>query len=228
MIKCPYCGVSISTRTDTCPLCQKSLIEAGVSKDEIKKTPLDFPKRGKLPALSGTLFDKVYLICALAVIAVSFAVELIVLKKIFASWLVLSVLAYFYIFLRITIKSSNLFPQKVLVQAILLGIIAVCTRRVIPDPEIIYEAVLPSIFLLSMIIVGIFFIIHYKKPSRYLLNLITIALLGFLPFGVDLALDVHAHPLSIATATLGAIIIIMLFIFYARIIISELKRSFHV
>lgn len=228
MIKCPYCGVNISTRTDTCPLCQKSLIEAGVSKDEIKKTPLDFPKRGKLPALSGTLFDKVYLICALAVIAVSFAVELISLKKIFASWLIVSVLAYFYLFLRITIKSSNLFPQKVLVQAILLGIVAICTRRVIPDPEIIYEAVLPSIFLLSMIIVGIFFIVHYKNPSRHLLNLITIALLGFLPFGVDFALDVHAHPLSIATATLGAIIIIMLFIFYARIIISELKRNFHV
>ena len=134
------------------PTLPKSLIEAGVSKDEIKKTPLDFPKRGKLPALSGTLFDKVYLICALAVIAVSFAVELISLKKIFASWLIVSVLAYFYLFLRITIKSSNLFPQKVLVQAILLGIVAICTRRIIPDPEIIYEAVLPSIFLLSMII----------------------------------------------------------------------------
>ena len=228
MVKCPYCKVSISTRTEVCPLCHKNLIEAGVSKDEIKKTPLDFPKRGKLPALSGTLFDKVYLLCALAVVLVSIAVELIVLEKIFISWLLLSIIGYFYIFLRITIRKANFFPQKVLVQAILLSVVAISTRRVIPNPEVIFESVLPFIYLVSMIIIGIFFLIHYKKPSRYLLNLITIALLGFLPFLIDFALDIHAHPLSIATASLGAIILIMLFIFYAKIIISELKRSFHV
>lgn len=228
MVKCPYCKVSISTRTEVCPLCHKNLIEAGVSKDEIKKTPLDFPKRGKLPALSGTLFDKVYLLCALAVVLVAIAVELIVLEKIFISWLLLSIIGYFYIFLRITIRKANFFPQKVLVQAILLSVVAVSTRRIIPNPEVIFESVLPFIYLVSMIIIGIFFLIHYKKPSRYLLNLITIALLGFLPFLIDFALDIHAHPLSIATASLGAIILIMLFIFYAKIIISELKRSFHV
>lgn len=228
MVKCPYCKVSISTRTEVCPLCHKNLIEAGVSKDEIKKTPLDFPKRGKLPALSGTLFDKVYLLCALAVVLVAIAVELIVLEKIFISWLLLSIIGYFYIFLRITIRKANFFPQKVLVQAILLSVVAISTRRIIPNPEIIFESVLPFIYLVSMIIIGIFFLIHYKKPSRYLLNLITIALLGFLPFLIDFALDIHAHPLSIATASLGAIILIMLFIFYAKIIISELKRSFHV
>ena len=79
-----------------------------------------------------------------------------------------------------------------------------------------------------MIIIGIFFLIHYKNPSRYLINLITIALLGFLPFAIDFALDIHAHPLSIATASLGAIIVVMLFVFYAKVIISELKRNFHV
>ena len=205
MVKCPYCKVSISTRTEVCPLCHKNLIEAGVSKDEIKKTPLDFPKRGKLPALSGTLFDKVYLLCALAVVLVAIAVELIVLEKIFISWLLLSIIGYFYIFLRITIRKANFFPQKVLVQAILLSVVAISTRRIIPNPEVIFESVLPFIYLVSMIIIGIFFLIHYKKPSRYLLNLITIALLGFLPFLIDFALDIHAHPLSIATASLGAI-----------------------
>ena len=228
MVKCPYCKVSISTRTEVCPLCHKNLIEAGVSKEEIKKTPLDFPKRGKLPALSGTLFDKVYLLCALAVILVAITVELLVFDKIVTSWLLLSIIGYFYLFLRITIRKANFFPQKVLFQAILLSIVAVSTRRVIPKPEIIFESVLPFIFLVSMIIIGIFFLIHYKKPSRYLLNLITIALLGFLPFLIDFALDIHAHPLSIATAALGAIILIMLFVFYAKIIFSELKRNFHV
>lgn len=228
MVKCPYCEVSISTRTEVCPLCHKNLIEAGVAKEEIKKTPLDFPKRGKLPALSGTLFDKVYLLCALAVVLVCIAVELIVFNKIFISWLLLSIIGYFYLFLRITIRRADFFPQKVLFQAILLSIVAISTRRVIPEPETIFEIILPFIFLVSMIIIGIFFLIHYKKPSRYLINLITIALLGFLPFAIDFALDIHAHPLSIATASLGAIIVVMLFVFYAKVIISELKRNFHV
>ena len=228
MVKCPYCKVSISTRTEICPLCHKNLIEAGVSKDEIKKTPLDFPKRGKLPALSNTLFDKVYLLCALSIVLVTIAVELIVLNHIKYSWLLLSLVGYFYLFLRVTIKKADLFPQKVLFQAILLSVVAICTRRILPDPDVIFEIILPAIYLISMIIMGIFFIVNYKKPSRYLLNLLTIALLAFLPFGVDLIEDVQAHPLSIATATLGAITIIFLFIFYARVIISELKRNFHV
>lgn len=228
MIKCPYCEVSISTRTDTCPLCHKSLIDAGISKEEIKKTPLDFPKRGKLPALSGTLFDKVYLLCSLAIVVCFLMVELIVFKNIHASWFVLSLLTYFYLFLRSTIKSANLFPQKVLFQAILLSIVAISTRRIIPEPQVIFEIILPFIYLVSMIIMGIFFLINYKKPSKYLLNLISIALLGFLPFVVDFALDKSFHPLSIATASLGAIMLVMLFAFYAKTIISELKRNFHV
>ena len=228
MVKCPYCEVSISTRTEVCPLCHKNLIEAGVAKEEIKKTPLDFPKRGKLPALSGTLFDKVYLLCSLAIVVCFLMVELIVFKNIYASWFVLSLLAYFYLFLRSTIKSANLFPQKVLFQAILLSIVAISTRRIIPEPQVIFEIILPFIYLVSMIIMGIFFLINYKKPSKYLLNLISIALLGFLPFVVDFALDKSFHPLSIATASLGAIMLVMLFAFYAKTIISELKRNFHV
>ena len=228
MVKCPYCKVSISTKTEICPLCHKNLIDAGVSKEEINKTPLDFPQRGKLPALSNTLFDKVYLLCALSIFLVTLSVELIVVGRIKYSWLLLSLVAYFYLFLRVTIKKSDLFPQKVLFQALLLSIVAICTRRVLPHPEVIFKIILPTIYLISMIITGIFFLINYKKPSRYLLNLLTIGALGFLPLGVDLIEDVVAHPLSIATASLGAIIIITLFIFYARVIISELKRNFHV
>ncbi|MBR3685764.1 MAG: hypothetical protein IKL86_05780 [Clostridia bacterium] len=228
MIKCPYCKVSIATRTDVCPLCHKNLIEAGVSKDEIKKTPLDFPKKGKVPALSGTLFDKVYLLCALNVVLVSLAVELIVFEHIKVSWLILSIIAYFYLFLRVTIRKANLFPQKVLFQALILSVVVICTRRILPEPDAIFEYILPVIYLISMIIMGIFFIVNYKKPSRYLLNLITIAALGFLPFCVDLIEDVHAHPMSIITASLGAAILITLFAFYAKTIVSELKRNFHV
>ncbi len=228
MIKCPYCKVSIATRTNECPLCHKNLIEAGVSKEEIKKTPLDFPRMGKLPALSGTLFDKVYLLCSLNLVFISVAVELIFFKHIRVSWLMLSILAYFYLFLRVTIKKANLFPQKVLFQAILLSVVVICTRRILPEPNIIFEFILPIIYLLSMIIMGIFFLVNYKKPSRYLLNLITIAALGLLPFGVDLIEDVKAHPMSITTAALGATMILTLFAFYAKIIVSELKRNFHV
>ncbi len=228
MVKCPYCGVSISTRTHLCPLCHKSLIEAGISKEEIKKTPLDFPKRGKLPVLTSTLFDKVYLLCTLNFIVVAIVAELVVLNRIKFSWLVLSLLIYFYVFLRITIKSSHLFPQKVLIQAIALSVVSIATRRILPDPDRIFEIMLPIIYLISMIIVGIFFIINYKHPSKYLLNIITIAVLGFLPIGISLFEKVPPPPLGIITAVLGAAIIITLFIFYARVIISELKRNFHV
>ena len=228
MLKCPYCKVSISTRTDKCPLCHKSLIESGNTKEEIKKTPYDFPQRGKISALSGSLFDKVYIICALNLILVSFAVELIAFRHVEVSWLVLSLVAYFYLFLRVTIKKADFFPQKVLFQAILLSIVAITTKGLLLEPEIIFEIILPAIYLISMIITGVFFLVNYKKPSKYLLNLITIAALGFLPFGIDIIEDVQAHPMSILTASFGAAILITLFAFYAKIIVSELKRNFHV
>ena len=87
---------------------------------------------------------------------------------------------------------------------------------------------LPIIYLVSLIIIGIFLIINYKNPSRYLLNVITIALLGLLPFTADMLEDATAHPLAIATAVLAGVTLITLIIFYARVIISELKRNFHV
>lgn len=228
MIRCPYCQVDIATRTEVCPLCHKSLTEAGVAKEEIKKTPLDFPKKAHLPWLAGTLFDKVYLLVALNLAVVLIVAELLVMGKIYFSWFILSLVAYFYVFLRFTLRQDNFFPQKVVGQAVILSIVALSTRRFLPEPEIIFELMLPIIYLISLIIIGIFLIINYKNPSRYLLNVITIALLGLLPFTADMLEDATAHPLAIATAVLAGVTLITLIIFYARVIISELKRNFHV
>ncbi|MBO5776599.1 MAG: hypothetical protein J6V83_04695 [Clostridia bacterium] len=228
MIRCPYCQVDIATRTNVCPLCHKSLTEAGVTIEEIKKTPLDFPKKAKLTWLAGSLFDKVYLLVALNLAVVLIIAELLVMGKIYFSWFILSLVAYFYVFLRVTLRHDNFFPQKVVGQAIILSIVALSTKRILPEPQIIFELMLPIIYLVSLIIIGIFFIINYKNPSRYLLNVITIALLGLLPFTLDMIEDASAHPLAIITASLAGVTLVTLVIFYARVILSELKRNFHV
>ncbi len=227
MIYCPYCKVKISTKTNVCPLCHTDLIAAGVSVDEIKRTETAFPKRAKLPPLSTNLFDKIYLLVAINVAIVAIFVEAMSTKHVRIAWIISALLLYFYLFLRVTLRSDDYFPQKVTGQAILLSVVVFSTRAVLPEPRIIFEYILPTIYLVSMIIIGIYMFINYKKPNKFLLNLISIALLSVLPYIIVKIAHTKAELFALITASIGGVICVTSVIIYAKPLIAELKRKFH-
>ena len=229
MLKCPYCRVEISTRTEFCPLCHAKLTDVGNTGADMKRTEVAYPKRGKLPFLSGNLFDKIYLLFWLTFTAVFVLTESLISGKPRICWVVSSLLIYLYLLLRVTLRGGSYFPQKITAHAILLSIVVSTFSGVISEPIVIFEFVLPAVYLASLLAISVFIAINYKHPDRYLLNIISIGLLSVLPFLIVMVTDRHANPImSAVTLALGITAIAVTCIFKARHIINELKRKFHV
>ena len=228
MLRCPYCNVDISTRTEVCPLCHTRLTDVGNSGDDIKRTARAYPPRGDLPPLSGNLFDKIYLYSWLC-LSVSFVIaELALTRSVRFSWITITVLLYFYILFRLVIRSGEYFPQKVTAHALILTIVIYSLRSVLPEPVIIFEYMLPVLYLVSTIAIAVFLIINFKRPNRYLLNIITVAFMCSIPFWALVIIhEYRSFILSLITMVIGLAVIIGTIAFKAKTIIGELKRKFH-
>lgn len=229
MLRCPYCRITISTRTEVCPLCHVRLRDVGNSEEDIKRTARAYPPREKLKPLSGSLFDKIYLFAWLSLSIAMIVVEAALTRRVRFSWIAVAFLIYLYFLFRILIHGGEYFPQKVTAHALILSVAIYTLRGVLPEPEIIVEYLLPTLYLISNIAIAVFLIINYKRPNRYLLNIITVSLLSAVPFLALVVLDDYKNfALSLATMVIGLAVIIGTIIFRAPTIISELKRKFHI
>ena len=229
MLRCPYCRITISTRTEVCPLCHVRLRDVGNSEEDIKRTARAYPPREKLKPLSGSLFDKIYLFAWLSLSIAMIVVEAALTRHVRFSWIAVAFLIYLYFLFRILIRGGEYFPQKVTAHALILSVAIYTLRGVLPEPEIIVEYLLPTLYLISNIAIAVFLIINYKRPNRYLLNIITVSLLSAVPFLALVVLDDYKNfALSLAAMVIGLAVIIGTIIFRAPTIISELKRKFHI
>lgn len=229
MLRCPYCRITISTRTEVCPLCHVRLRDVGNSEEDIKRTARAYPPREKLKPLSGSLFDKIYLFAWLSLSIAMIVVEAALTRRVRFSWIAVAFLIYLYFLFRILIRGGEYFPQKVTAHALILSVAIYTLRGVLPEPEIIVEYLLPTLYLISNIAIAVFLIINYKRPNKYLLNIITVSLLSAVPFLALVVLDDYKNfALSLAAMVIGLAVIIGTIIFRAPTIISELKRKFHI
>ena len=166
MLRCPYCRITISTRTEVCPLCHVRLRDVGNSEEDIKRTARAYPPREKLKPLSGSLFDKIYLFAWLSLSIAMIVVEAALTRRVRFSWIAVAFLIYLYFLFRILIRGGEYFPQKVTAHALILSVAIYTLRGVLPEPEIIVEYLLPTLYLISNIAIAVFLIINYKRPNR--------------------------------------------------------------
>lgn len=225
---CPNCGVTIGCKTDICPLCHTDLLAAGGDPTELKRIERAYPTVKKFPLARGLVFELVYIILALVASIVALSVEWVLAGKIRFSFILMAVLLYLYVLFRYTIKNDKYFTQKVALQALVLSVVVFSVRGALPDATIILNWVLPVLYLVSMLLVAVYILIHIKAPRRHLINLLSLALLGFLPFALGFALKEGPSVLSMTTAGIGGVVIICSLVFSFRKVISELKRIFHV
>ena len=226
-MKCPHCQIEIACKTTLCPLCHVPFSNAEGDLDQAQKLPRAYPQKGRAPLFSTTMFDKVYLGIAAYLAVFALVIEYIVTTNLMWSFIVIAALLYIYISIRFTIQNFGYFSQKVVVQTIMLSAIAILGRNLFPRPLLVYEYVLPLLYMLSMIIISIFVVIKHKHPQKYLLNLLSIALLGMMPLVILGFTGSNFKLLSILTACLGGIIIAATLIFSSKRIKQELIRLFH-
>ena len=229
MLRCPYCHVNISTRTEVCPLCHTRLTDVGNSKDDVKHTARAYPPRSDTHTLQGNLFDKIYLYSWLC-LSVSFLIaEGVMTKSVKYAWIPISALLYFYILFRLVIRSGEYFPQQVTAHAIILTVVIYTLRSVLPEPVIIFSYLLPTLYLVSTVAIAVFMIINFRRPNRYLLNIITVALMCSIPFIVLMILrEDNSFIMALITMVIGLAVIIGTIAAKAKTILSELKRKFHI
>ncbi|MFA5448896.1 MAG: DUF6320 domain-containing protein [Clostridia bacterium] len=231
-MRCSHCNISIGCRTPVCPLCHAPFSRENGSLATAIRLPRAFPARSKSPLFGTLLFDKIYAIVALNITLIAFAAELIILGYPKISWVVVAGLFYLYFLIRSTLQDTKYFSQKVLGQAIFLSVLAIALQEVISAPFFIYEYILPSIYMVSMVMIAIYILIRLKSPRKYLFHLISVALLAFLPFAVVLAERADGHSanyiMAVVTAVFGAVIILTTVSLSAQRIVSEIKRIFHI
>lgn len=229
MIVCPNCKVEIGCRTEVCPLCHTNLIDAGIKQSDIKRKEFAFPKRGKLPFLLGKHFDLVYFAVFSLIVVASILIELFTMdKKVNVSWIVIASMLYVYLFLRLVIQSSSYFTKKVLGQAFLLTGLACSTLGVISRPLILVEYVLPTIYLIAIVLIVVYVIIHRNAPRKHLLNLLSISLLAVIPMIAVYATGSTSTIYALVVAIIGGVIVLVSAIVFWKTIINELKRAFHI
>ena len=224
MIRCPKCDVVIACRTETCPLCGEKL---NLTPEQRRTLPRAFPPRGRAPLFSNASFDRLYWLVSLVVILVSFVTEGVVTHRVPWSLAILGFIIYFYFLIRSTLQDTTYFSQKVVVQAVLLSVVAVCIRGVLPNPHLIFEWILPIIYLVAMALNGIYIMLHFHSSRKFLLNLITVALMCFIPIcALKIAGGSFLTP-SIVAAVFGGVVIFLTLAFSYRKVLAELKRIFH-
>lgn len=226
-MKCPHCKVDIACRTKVCPLCHVPFNNVEGKLDAAQKLPRAFPQKGRAPLLSTTIFDKLYIWITLCLSILALSIEYIITDRISGSSLVIAALVYVYLSIRFTIQNYGYFSQKVLAQTIMLTFVAIAGRGVLPKPVFIYEYVLPILYMASMLIISVYIFIKHKYPQKYLLNLISIALLAMLPMMVLIFTDSSYKMLAILAAALGGTIIVLTLTLSSKKIKQELIRLFH-
>lgn len=226
-MKCPHCKVDIACRTSVCPLCHVPFNNIEGKLDEAQKLPRAFPPKGRAPLFSTTIFDKIYLAIALYLAMLSLVIEYIVTAKIESSLIAIAALFYIYFSIRFTIQNTGYFSQKVVAQTVVLSVVAVLSRNVIPRPLFVFEFLLPGLYITAMLVILVFIIIKHKYPQKYLLNLLSIALLGMMPYIILCFTDTEYKLLSVLNAVFGGVVFLATLIFSSKKIKQELIRLFH-
>lgn len=226
-MKCPHCKVEIACRATVCPLCHVPFHNSEGALDAAQKLPRAFPPKGKAPFLATSRFDKIYLAVSANLAALAFLLEYLIADSVKASMLFSAVLFYIYFSIRFTIQHTGYFSQKVTAQTLALTLIILLVRNLLPRPVFVFEYILPSLYILAMLVISVFILIKYKYPQRYLLDLLSIAVLGLTPMIILVVTKNTYYKLSVYTAVSAGVVIFALLVFARRKIKREFVRLFH-
>lgn len=227
---CPDCHVEIACRTTVCPLCGTRLDTDDSAIKAINALPRAFPKRKRMPFIRTSLFDRTYGLVAISILLIALITELILTKgRARYFFVTAAAVFYLYFFIRGTVQNTSYFSQKVVAQALVLTAIGMIISPLLPAPILIYEYVLPSIYLVSIVMVGIYTLLHFNRVRLHLLNLINVAALAFFSLIVVLIPGVTLNSiLAIVTASIGGAVILLVIVLGRKKLWDEIRRLFHI
>jgi hypothetical protein len=225
---CKHCNVDIKCKTLVCPLCHNPLGTDEQTVLEYKMSTRAFPVRKRKRPRNSTKFDLIYFYIAIGLSVASLIANLILTPKILWSFVVVASLIYFYFLVRNTILSPQRICGKVMGQALVLTVLIVAVEIMLSGRFNLYAYALPAVYLVSQGIVGIYILANRKKSTRYLVPLMTMGILGIIPYIIAVFKKLEVLWPSLSVGALSATIILLTVIVEHKAIGQELKRIFHI
>lgn len=223
MAKCNNCNVEIISEGENCPLCHNP-----VSDITGEEKPL-FPKRGFVPSDFFFKLDRYFVLVAILCGIISLLLEwFLANSQIRYSYIVFAILLDIFFWLRIKFYIQKYTSAQILTQTILLSIIAASTYFALNNKNIIFEYILPIIYLLAFIAMDIYVFINIKKPKKYLVSLLMLSLLSLLPIVLYHIYNGTFIILAAIVASFGALTIVLILIFDLKRLVWEFRKILHI
>ena len=222
---CERCKLSVDTNNNICPLCFGELSGEGNREHEIFMPRHEDEKVGKRTSLA----VRVFAFLSICVAIISVFINFITLDPVMWSLVVLLALLYLWIFVAHTILSRRSFFEKIFFQvASILAILFACELIAPGESSWVLNYVLPSIALLTTIVLNLFSLIGGKK-YRFLLSCLVIYII-FLVISIIMVCTSFAEfkILYYISLVYSIISIAGTFLFGYSIIASEFKKKMHI
>lgn len=225
---CEACKVSISTKTDVCPLCHEKLPEReNINLVETYPDFAPFKRRSRLLALihSG--------ICVLTIIVCAL-INFLTWNGHLWSALVTAPVLYVWICGLITFKKRVHLGIKLMAHAIGIASMLVVINTFSDSARIVSHAswavsyTMPFIFIGFILAINVLMLRKRHTLKDYVISQISLCVIGFIP--LLLVLFNVAQPIypSILAAACSALTIGGLFLFGRKNVTAELNRKFHI
>lgn len=226
---CPDCKIHISTKTDRCPLCHKSLPDA--CDQDVTKTYPDFVPLKKKSRRLVKFVSLIAIILIFSSVIINWATWSGRLWSVVFSVHVL----YFWLLSLISFKKTVHLGLKLMTHAIALTLLLVIINMFADSIDTISRVswsvsyAMPIIFIGLIIAIDIIVIFNKKQNLLdYLLFQFSLCVIGFIP--LLLVLCGVAQPIypGIIAAACSFLTLIGFAIFANKMILSEFGRKFHV
>lgn len=225
---CEACKVSISTKTDICPLCHEKLpAREDVNLVETYPDFAPFKRRSRLLAL-------IYSGICVTTIVVCMLINLLTWNNHLWSALVAAPVLYVWLCGLVTFKKRVHLGLKLMAHAVGIALMLLAINAFSDSERVIIQAswavsyTMPFIFIGFILAINVLMLRKRHTLKDYVISQISLCVIGFIP--LLLVLFNVAEPIypSILAAACSALTIGGLFLFGRKNVTAELDRRFHI
>ena len=224
---CDDCNVSISTKTDRCPLCQKQLEDADTSA-AVKTFPDYVYKRKRASKLA-----KAVALISILSIALSIVGNILTWNGHPWSIIISACVLYVWLMGSLTFKKGAHLGLKLMMHALALSLLLVIINTFASQTVTIHRVswavsyAIPILFICFIIAINILIFRRRQNRRDYFLYQLSLCIIGFIP--LILVLFGVAQPIlpSVIAAGLSLLTILESVVFAKKLIGRELGRKFH-
>lgn len=233
MLYCNNCGVTVRTKTDTCPLCQWKLVDNKDGREPIQSFP-DFAPlkvRKRRMAKITSLVSIVLILGGIVLNIFTFTREPWVGKP----WSVAfsGYVVYVWLLGLLSIHRGINLGLKLMSHALVIPFLLLFVRmfsfskKSLDQIQWILNIIVPSLFMGFLVTIAVVMLTRKINPKDFFLFQLSTIVIGMIPLGM-VFFQLVTHPLLSILASANAFLVLFGMVLFARkIILSEFGRRFH-